>query len=93
MTRDYGEYNVGFGSLAGTLLYEDQKGNVAFIFDISPSSIPGKEWTLELSPSPRDRDGKLTQNEPQWDQKWVLKAFERTKGYAISCGYDVRVSD
>jgi len=84
---DYGDYRVGFGRTAGTLVYEDAGGAILFAFDLRTSENPEKgKWTIELSSKPRDIDLKLLKNE---DPERISEAFERTKQFALSRGYQV----
>ena len=85
-------YQISFGALAGTLVYEDPSGVIVFAFEIFPSEDTEKgKWMLGLSSKPRSEDGKLINVDPSGYRR-VSQAFERTKQYVLSRGYQVKVS-
>lgn len=81
------DHSVRFGSIARTLIYEDHEGLLYFAFDLDAEKNPqtGK-WTLYLERGALDADFKVVKPEPPR----VDAAWERTKSYLLSCGYDVR---
>ena len=87
------KYRVRFGALAGTLVYEDEDGVIIFMFEIRPSERPEKgRWTIDLSSSPRNGEAKPFESEVSGGQERVRLAFERTKQYALSSGYQIDVA-
>jgi len=71
------DFTVKFGRIARTLEYEDSHERIIFTFDGSPKS---PKWlTLEHHASKTPRG-------PRYGI-----AFERTKRYLESCGYQVEI--
>ena len=75
-----GKFAVRFGSVARTLLYDDEVGRLEFTFDIISSG--NKQLTLELSEKDRAADPRRYKT-----------AAQRTQQYLESCGYTVEVID
>ena len=72
------KFNVTFGAAARTLQYKDEQGELVFTFDLG--SAGNKSVSLEhYSPQ--------TQRVPRYQV-----AFERTKQFLESCGYQVEVA-
>lgn len=74
------EYKVSVGAIARTLIYEDSKGILVFTFDTDTS----KPETTIILERPRT---KLT----EFEQSRMDLAFERTRQYLFSCGYQVEI--
>lgn len=77
------DYTVKFGSRVRTLLYEDSYGELKFTFDVDTSGGKGKN-IVYLDPKPKT----IIQSE----QARIDLAYERTKEYLRSCGYQIRVT-
>ena len=75
MNAESADYTVKFGSFARTLEYHDPQEHVRFTFDIAAPK------TVVLEHHPRSM--------PRSDRYSI--AFERTKEYLESCGYQVEV--
>ncbi len=71
------EFTVRFGKYARTLDYDDPHGHILFTFDIG--SKGNKSLCLEHHAPQTSRS-----------QQYGI-AFERTKKYLESCGYEVEV--
>jgi len=86
-------FNIKFGRVARTLVYEDRLGTLSFVFDISPAQVPlvGK-WKLHLCPRPLIPDGDKYRQATTEEDERVALALERTKEYAASRGYVVELS-
>lgn len=74
------EYKVNVGAIARTLLYEDSRGTIRFTFDIDTSK--GEKTIILERPAKRL---------PEAEQPRINLAFERTKQYLLSRGYQVEV--
>jgi hypothetical protein len=75
-------YTVKLGQKARTILYEDSYGTIKFTFDVDVSS---EEKTVYLDPKPKT----IIQSE----QTRIDLAYERTKEYLRSCGYQVKTTE
>jgi hypothetical protein len=89
------DYKVTFGKIARTLLYEDSQGVIRFGFVVGPSKEPSKgKWTVNLERPSAASKGIDTIEDEQLrmaEQKRLELAFERTKKYLASRGYQVKV--
>jgi len=85
------EAKVMFGKVAGTLVYEDELGQMVFVFDVSPAKDDSTgKWKLYLNSQPLV-NGKVAQ--PKTESEWqrIATAVEGTKQYAESRGYLIEV--
>jgi hypothetical protein len=76
------DYKVSVGRIARTLIYEDSQGTILFTFDVD-ADPKSKSVILE-------RKGKSL---IEAEQLRINMAFERTKEYLLSCGYQVEIFD
>jgi len=84
------QYRVNFGQIARTLVYEDERGAIIFAFDVTPTKGQSKaQWILHLSGQPVAQNGKMVEFRMQSERERICLAFERTKQYAASRGYQV----
>jgi hypothetical protein len=86
------KFKVSFGSIARTLVCEDEIGHICFTFDVSPAGSDAKEkWKLHLDPRPLLPQGQIFEHMSPADKDRVAAALEATKVYAASCGYIVEL--
>jgi hypothetical protein len=79
------EYVVDFDSeVAWSLVYEDAKGRLFFVFE--PGDHP-KAISLHRTPLNSHRKEFFFQTRAT--RKRVAEAFERTRAYLVGCGYEV----
>ena len=78
------EYVVKFNpAIAWTLTYDDPLGRLVFVFEIGET--PQK---INLDPTPLKNDCIVVAQDAATRAR-LDQAFERTKAFLLSCGYDV----
>jgi len=84
-----GEFKVSFGRVARTLKYEDSDGTITFPFDVSPSEKSPGHWKLHMALEGVIEEGKILDCSTEKVRHRMATAFERTRQFASSCGYEV----
>jgi hypothetical protein len=81
------KYKVDFTDRLGKLVYEDSQGGLQFFYEIAGKSL------LHLSSHPETAQGKIIdiENESSAAQERLSLAFERTRQYLFSCGYEIEI--
>ena len=83
LNKEQAEYNVKLNSeVAYTLIYGDSAGRLMFVFE---SGEGQKQLILHRTPL---ESGKMVNIQDVAIQKWVSLAFDRTKEYLVSHGYN-----
>lgn len=78
------EYVVQFNpAIAWTVSYEDSVGSLVFVFEIGDA--PQK---INLDPTPLENNRMVLARDAATCAR-VSLAFQRTKAFLVSCGYDV----
>ena len=84
-----GEFKVSFGRIARTLKYEDSEGTILFPFDVSPNEKTLGRWNLHMPRQGVTENGKTLDCSTEEVRHRVETAFERTRQFASSRGYEV----
>jgi hypothetical protein len=85
-SRDPNRYTVKFGKIARTLEYDDAEGHILFTFDM------GSKFDFKNPNGPGKNSLCLEHHAPSTPRSsQYAVAFERTKQYLESCGYEVEI--
>jgi hypothetical protein len=80
------EYVVKFNpAIAWTLEYEDSLGSLIFVFEIGETP-----QTIILDPTPLENNRVVHARDTATRARIDL-AFQRTRAFLVSCGYDVNI--
>ena len=87
------KFEVGFGKIARTIVYKDDRGILCFTFDISPAKdITTRKWKILLNRTPLIQENGKLKKMTTVDSDRASVALERVRKHVISLGYLIEIT-